>query len=325
MSPDRRGFLTGALSCAGWLLTGLALAPVAVRRSFAARPRKRVVAETRFARIERIAKDVWAVVSTPFGEGGPYLETVANGGVVAGRDGVLVIEGFYREAGAAWLAGRVRELTGREPTHVVVTHHHADHVHGIGGLGSGRPEGAGDLRMLTTPTTRELLVDAEQAVLPDAGIPESGERRQIDLGGRVATLTVRKGHTPSDVTVELAEPRVVFCGDLVWNGMFPNYVDAIPSQLTRHCESLLDRRGTTFVPGHGELGDAEALAPYRALLLDIEAAARRAFEKGTPTAEAAGEYRLPQSLEHWTLFADDLFERAFHAWERELLARETVG
>jgi glyoxylase-like metal-dependent hydrolase (beta-lactamase superfamily II) len=323
MNVPRRAFLGGALSCTGYLIGSLTLLPSTSRRAFAGTPKKRVVAEEDFARIEQIADGVWAVISTPLKDGGRHFTTTSNGGIIAGRDGVLVVEGFYSNEGAAWLAGHARELTGREPTHAVVTHYHADHTRGLGGLRSGRPDEAGPLRMLTTPTTRGLLVDDEkeqedEGVLPEAGIDDEGDGVEIDLGGKRVRLVPRRGHTPSDVTVHIEEPKVVWCGDLVWNGLFPNYVDAIPSHLTRHCEELLGKAGTTYVPGHGDLGDAAGLDPYLGLILDLEHAARKAVEQGTPAAEAAEAYRIPESLGKWTMFSPDYFERAFLAWEREL-------
>jgi glyoxylase-like metal-dependent hydrolase (beta-lactamase superfamily II) len=292
--------------------------PASVRRAFAASPSHPVVAEEAFARIERIADGVWAVVSTPLKDGGRHFETTANGGIVAGRDGVLVIEGYYTEDGAAWVASRVRELTGREPTHVVVTHYHADHTRGLGGLDRGRPERTGEPVRLTTATTRKLLVEEEERVLPEAGIEETGDGLEIDLGGLKARLVPRLGHTSSDVTVHLDEPDVVWCGDLVWNGMFPNYVDAIPSELTRHCERILGGSSAVLVPGHGDVGNADTLAPYRSLVLDLERAARRAVEQGTPAEQAAAAYQLPDSIREWVMFSPNYVERAFAAWEREL-------
>ena len=318
MTLPRRDFVRGALGCTTYLLSGLSLLPFSSVRAFSSTPRFKVVAEEDFARIEQVADGVWAVVSTPLKDGGKHFTTVANGGIVAGKEGVLVVEGFYSDEGSAWLAAQVRKLTGREPTHAVVTHYHADHTRGLGGLREGRPEDAGPIRMLATPKTKARLIDEEEPVIPEAGIAGEGDGESIDLGGKRVRLAPRLGHTTSDVTVELEEPDVVFCGDLVWNGMFPNYVDAIPSHLTEHCEAILGRKGVTYVPGHGDLGDAATLAPYLGVVLDIEKSARRAVEKGTPAAEAAAAYKIPESLGEWMMFSPDYFERAFLAWEKEL-------
>ena len=100
--------------------------------------------------------------------------------------------------------------------------------------------------------------------------------------------------------------------------MFPNFVDSIPSHLTRHCERILGQAEVTYVPGHGDLADASALESYLELLHDLEAAARRAFETGVPADQAGSEYAVPEVLGSWTRFSSDYYQRAFGAWEREL-------
>jgi glyoxylase-like metal-dependent hydrolase (beta-lactamase superfamily II) len=134
----------------------------------------------------------------------------------------------------------------------------------------------------------------------------------------------RAGHTPSDVTVELDEPAVVFCGDLVWNRMFPNYRDAIPSMLGRDVRGLRRPDAATYVPGHGPVATPADLDRYIALIDDVEAHARRAIEAGEPAVEAAARYRVPGTLGEWLRFSDRYVEVAFRAWERELVPEGTV-
>ena len=72
-----------------------------------------------------------AVAGTPLASGDDARRTLCNGGVIAGRDGVLAVEGFATAAGAAWLAGEAERLAGMRPTHVVLTHYHGDHTTGL--------------------------------------------------------------------------------------------------------------------------------------------------------------------------------------------------
>jgi glyoxylase-like metal-dependent hydrolase (beta-lactamase superfamily II) len=131
-------------------------------------------------------------------------------------------------------------------------------------------------------------------------------------------IVSREGHTASDLTVELDDPSVVWCGDLVWNGMFPNYVDATPSRLSASVRALGRDRQTLYVPGHGDLADMAAFDRYVAVIDHVEEAARRAADAGIPAAEAAREFTLPESVGEWILFNPAYFERALGAWEREL-------
>jgi glyoxylase-like metal-dependent hydrolase (beta-lactamase superfamily II) len=140
----------------------------------------------------------------------------------------------------------------------------------------------------------------------------------IDLGNRRVRIVPRSGHTDSDLTLEIDDPSVVFCGDLVWNAMFPNYVDAIPSRLAASVKALRRDRKTTYVPGHGALAREAELDRYVAMLGEVEQAARRAHTQGTSAADAGAAFTLPASLGEWALFNKVFFERAFAAWYREL-------
>ncbi len=141
---------------------------------------------------------------------------------------------------------------------------------------------------------------------------------EIDLGGRRVRLVRRRGHTASDVSLEVDDPSVVFTGDLVWNAMFPNYVDATPSVLAQSVRALVRDRTTTYVPGHGAVAAAADVARYQAMLGEVERAARDAVARGQSPAEAAAAFTLPASLGEWVLFNKVFFERAFEAWAREL-------
>jgi glyoxylase-like metal-dependent hydrolase (beta-lactamase superfamily II) len=184
------------------------------------------VASEPWGRIEHVAEGIWALVSNPMAD----RTTICNGGIVAGRSGVVVIEAFASEAGARWMAEQARRLACRGPTHFVVTHYHGDHTGGLAGTsGVGTPE-----RNSGAPT----------ALLGEAREIDGRRPTEIDLGDRSIIVVPRRGHTDSDVTIEIPEQGVVFCGDLVWKDMFPNYVDAAPSRLSQALR-LIRARGAT--------------------------------------------------------------------------------
>ena len=56
------------------------------------------------------------------------------------------------------------------------------------------------------------------------------------------------------------------------------------------------------------------LGTRRDLLDDVEAAARRAIERGMSAEQAGEEYRLPSGMEDWVLFNPGYFGRAIGAW-----------
>jgi glyoxylase-like metal-dependent hydrolase (beta-lactamase superfamily II) len=314
---SRRAFVTGSTSCAAHLALVAAVTPRALRRLWA-QEQGPVVAREPFGYLKRVADGVWALVSTPLNGD---RTTLANGGIVAGRDGVLAIEGLYQPAGAAWLAGKARELTGRWPTHVAITHYHADHANGVAGYHTADAQPT----VRATETTRDLVLsrnqpadDARTAALNDAALLSGAEPTSLDLGGRVVHVIPRGGHTASDVSLELDDPSLVFCGDLFWNAMFPNYVDASPTRLAESVRALRRARETVYVPGHGAVGREAEYDRHAALLDEVEGAARRAHAQGLTPAQAGEAFALPPSLGEWVSFNKAFFQRAFEAWYREL-------
>ena len=131
---NRRAFITKSSSCAAHIALASIAMPSAVRAMWANAPLGPVVAREPFGNLEKVADGIWAMISTPLtGD----RTTLSNGGIVAGRNGVLAIEGFNMPAGAEWLATRAKELTGKWPTHVALTHYHSDHANGVAGYEKG--------------------------------------------------------------------------------------------------------------------------------------------------------------------------------------------
>nr|MCU0633727.1 MBL fold metallo-hydrolase [Gemmatimonadaceae bacterium] len=308
-----------AIGCAAHLAIAALLTPRAAWAAFAARTQGRVITTTPFARLEEVAPGVFAVISTPFAGA---RTTLANGGLVVGRVGIVAIEGFFEPAGAAWLAQQCRAITGRLPTHVVCTHYHADHVNGVAGYldvaADVATKGIRPPVLRLTARTRDLAAvrntpvdQARSAQLADVLVLDAEAPTTIDLGDRAVRLVPRAGHTASDVTVEVDDPSVVFGGDLLWNGVVPNFVDATPSLLAPAARALVRARDTWYVPGHGSVAGAADVARYLDLLAELERAGRAAHARGQSPAEAARGYALPPALGAWTVFNATFFERAF--------------
>jgi glyoxylase-like metal-dependent hydrolase (beta-lactamase superfamily II) len=322
LSLDRREFLARSGSCAAHLALASAFMPAAVRHAWA-RPSGTVVAREAFGNLEQLTDGVWAMISTPLA--GDHT-TVSNGGIVAGRNAVLAIEGFQTPAGATWLAGKAKELTGRWPTHVALTHYHSDHANGIAGYltTSDHPN------VRSTQRTRDLVIErntpadaARNAAVQSATLINASDTSTLDLGGRIVHIVPRLGHTESDISLELDDPSIVFTGDLLWNAMFPNFVDAIPTKLSASARALRRERETRYVPGHGALAHAVEYDRYLAMLGELEHAARTSYAAGTSATEAGNGFTLPASLGDWALFnpaSKAFYQRAFEAWYKELRA-----
>lgn len=300
-ASTRRDFLRWTASLgAGALLTSLGASPAAAAP---AEP---------WGTLEPVGPDVWAMLSTPLAD----RTTLCNGGLVAGRDGVLLVEAFGSDAGARWMRERARALTRREPTQVLLTHYHADHAGGIRGA---REAGAA---LLCTARTRDDVrtrnAGAPVELLADAHLLPADGEQLLDLGGRRVRLVSLDGHTGSDVVAVVEDAGVVFAGDLVWYGMFPNFVDATPSRLSQSVRRLRALEARVYVSGHGRTTDTAGMDAYLELLGLVERAARDAHARGASAEAAAVDFRLPAAMADWTLFNPRYFERAIGAWLREL-------
>ncbi len=332
-SLSRRGMLAG-IAATGALAGSMAFPKAAsARNTFPAFGK--VVDEQPFARLEEIGDGIWGVVSTPLNPDGSFnpaaIATLCNGGIIAGEDKVVAIDGSFQPAGAAWLAGLAQRLTGKPVTDVIVTHFHADHTGGLAGY----QQGAAGPNIIATETTNQLIIDrytgprqtpegsdfarpAIRPVLPTHIITDESKNLSMDLGGRTINLMPLKGHTPSDMAIEVDNAPVIFAGDLVWAGLFHNYVDAIPSHLTKSVTRLLENQDNVIVTGHGAIARASDLGNYLDLLNLVEEKARASYDAGKTPAEGAADFSVPASLGTWQLFNPRYYEIAFEAWRREL-------
>ena len=325
---SRRAFLKASSACAAHMALMASPFPLSARALWTQRTRGSVVAQEAFGRIESVGEGLWAFISTPLG--GDYT-TVSNGGIIAGRNGVLIVEAFQTPEGARWIAQQARALTGRWPTHVLVTHYHGDHSRGVEGF---RPEAEGTLpdsprpafpSISVTRSTQDLVIGglaeddppALRTRWADVDVIPGDEPSTLDLGGRELRLIPRQGHTPSDVTVELPESDLAWCGDLVWNGMFPNYMDAVPSRLSSAVRRIHADQRQTYVPGHGSLAGSADMDRYVAVIDGLEETARAARREGWTAEEAGNRHQIPEGLGEWTLFNPSYYQRAVEAWMKE--------
>lgn len=324
----RRSILKGSLGCGAYTLMALALSESQTRDAFSAAHAGSNVIEEPFARIEKLSDGVWASISTP---NNGDMTTVSNGGIIAGSDAVLVIEGFNTPKGGAWMRKAAKQLTGKYPTHVVLTHYHGDHSNGL----SGYMQDGDAPAIIATNETRTLLLNNQRnqelkaesgtlvqtnsnPLIPNTVIVDTSKPTRIDVGGKAVSIVPRYGHTTSDLTIELEDPNIIWCGDLFFNHMFPYYGDAIPSVLSKTCHSFMNSSGSTYVPGHGSVASKEDINHYLALIGHVGDAAKDAIKSGKTADEAWQAYSIPASMGEWAKFRPDVYKFAFIAWEKEL-------
>ena len=208
----------------------------------------------------------------------PFLDVTV--GLVHGSAGTLLIDAGTTLAEARGIAEDVRELTGTGVTHLVMTHHHFDHI-----LGSGGFSGASTYAAAPVVVALGTGIDAVRVYALQYGVDPGDldraiaavrtpdhviENADIDLGDRTVRVEQPgRGHTDHDLIVVVStsgQPPVVFCGDLVEESDDPaidegSDVAAWPRTLDRVL--ALGGDDARYVPGHGAVVDAEFLRRQR--------------------------------------------------------------
>jgi cyclase len=327
------------LATTGLTVAGAAIRAPVVEAGPIPRPRAVPVLDRGFAAVFRIADGVYATIARP--DRGPHA--MSNGGVIVGRDGVLIIEGHYDPSGAA-LEIEVARRHARAPIRAAVnSHYHFDHT-----LGNSR-YAAQKIPIIAHELTRAKMqqiyasmkrrsaetllqdfkvtlgharteieraraaADLEAYAVIVKGVLAAtltyptelvSERRTIDLGGISAILEPRPGHTPTDLLITVPERAVVFTGDLLFNGRYPLTVDA---DLAAWRAVLVNLSRTTpnsvFVPGHGPLARQEAVVRQLELFDHLTEYAERMFRAGVPLHDAQQRYEVPDRFASMSIFS----------------------
>jgi len=188
---------------------------------------------------------------------------ISNAGFVVTPAGVVVFDALGTPSLAAMLLKQIRSVTEQPIVKVISSHYHADHIYGLQvfkelGAEIIAPAGANDY--LNAPTAEERLEerrfsldpwvnDKTYLVPPDVLLTES---MQFELGGVTFVITLVGGaHSDGDLTLYIEPDRVLFSGDIIFEGRVAFLGDAN----TKHWLDVLTQMETSklvaLIPGHG--------------------------------------------------------------------------
>lgn len=237
------------------------------------------------------------------GAAGTALENegfISNAGVVITPEGVVVIDALGTPSLAAMLLQRIRKITDQPIVKVILTHYHADHIYGLqvfkeAGAEIIAPVGAN--AYLDSPTAAERLEERRfslepwvnertHLVPPDVILKDS---TRFELGGVKFVITlVGAAHSDGDLTVYVEPDRVLFSGDIIFEGRVAYLGDAD----TRHWLNVLKQMETSklvaLIPGHGPAATDpnQAIRMTRRYLAYIRQVMGQAVEEMTSFEEA---------------------------------------
>ena len=233
---------------------------------------------------------------------------LSNAGLVVGDGAALLVDTLFDLRLTRRMLAAFAELTAGAPiTTVVNTHGNGDHWFGnellpdaeiVASAAAARemrqvgPAQVLDLLGMPGPTgrfARSVFGAFEFAeVTPRYPTRTFAGRLVLEVGGvEIELIEVGPAHTGGDVVVHVPSARVVFAGDILFNGGTPivwagpvgGWIDA--------CQLLLDLDVDTIVPGHGPVAGKSSVRAAQDYLRLVHAEATLAYAAGLGPDEAA--------------------------------------
>lgn len=193
---------------------------------------------------------------------------ISNAGFLVTESSVVVIDALGSPALAERLLAEIRRITPKPVSHVIVTHYHADHVYGLqvfkkaGAtivaqksaweyLGSETAQ----LRLQASRHDLAPYIDENTKLVPADQWLE-GDETLIVGGLEFRMSAVGPSHTPEDLVIYVPQERVVFTGDIVFQGRIPFVGQADSRHWIAALDRLLTLEAAIMVPGHGPVSHA---------------------------------------------------------------------
>ena len=198
---------------------------------------------------------------------------ISNAGVIITAEGVVVFDALGTPSLADLLLSKIREITDKPVVRVISSHYHADHIYGLQvfeeqGAEVWAPSGAE--KYLRSENARERLEERRFSLEPWVNEttrlvePDRYIRVQEDfeLGGlRLTVSPVGAAHSDGDLTLYVEPDRILFSGDIIFEGRIPFMGDANSGHWLNVVQRMEDQQLVALVPGHG----AAAKKPNQAI------------------------------------------------------------
>lgn len=211
---------------------------------------------------------------------------INNTGFLVGRERVSAVDACVTEARTRALMAAIGRVSPQPVTTLVNTHHHGDHTHG-NSLFSDATIVAHEL------TREEILAEGKPGT---SALIRSGTWNPVDWGELAVAppfLTYRTGidlwvddlrcevrhvgtpaHSTNDSIVWIPDRRVLFAGDLLFNGGTPFLLAGSVAGALNAVRALTDLDAETIVPGHGPVtgpGVIDDVLGYLQFVTDVAA------------------------------------------------------
>ncbi|GAB3667433.1 MBL fold metallo-hydrolase [Nocardioides korecus] len=246
--------------------------------------------------VVEVAERVFAHVQA---DGGWFVN---NTGFMVGRSGVVSVDTCATADRTSAYLRAISDVTDRPVRTLVNTHHHGDHTYGNYLLPGATIVGHQKVRdaLLAwgrppAPAYWEPVDWGHVELAPPFLTYESELRVYVDQMRCDVRYVGRPAHTVADSIVWLPQERVLFAGDLLFNGVTPLMSHGSVSGALAVLDDLEALSPEVVVPGHGPVGGASMIGDVRGylrLVQDLAVQGRAAGCTPLETARGAdlGEY-----------------------------------
>lgn len=240
--------------------TVLAIGLVMIGRPVSAAPSYAPVDVDMF--VEQVAEHSYYVK----GEAGIATDNagfISNAGFVVTNEGVVVFDALGSPSLGQLLRSKIAEITDQPVVKVVVSHYHADHIYGLQVF---QDEGAeiiapkGSYIYLNSAVAKERLEERRFSLEPwvneDTRLVEPDRLIDGVLEFSLGTIDFRldylgEVHSDGDLTMYVAQDRVLYSGDIIFEGRVPYVGDANTKVWLETLKRLRSADLAALVPGHG--------------------------------------------------------------------------
>ena len=219
-----------------------------------------------------VGEGLWAFTA----EGDP------NSGVIVGDESVMIVEAQATPQLARLVIEKVREVTDKPISHLVLTHYHAVRVLGASAYGAGQVVMSEAARAMVVERGQEdwdsefqrfpRLFEGHEEI-PGLTWPTTtfSDRMSVYLGARrVDLMRPGRAHTAGDVVVGVPDAGVLFTGDIVedrsacycGDGHFGDWPGTLEAIRAMEAEAIVPGRGDALVGADAVEGAIDRTADF---------------------------------------------------------------
>jgi cyclase len=217
-----------------------------------------------------------------------HPEGRSNCGMIMTSEGVVLIDTSARLVDIQ-ACMRLASITPAEVCLVLITHSHSDHTSGI--------------RLFSCPVLAHKLVyerikkRATERAKMRMPTEYFEDRRELEVGGKVLEMIHLGGHTPGSSVVWLPHERILFVGDLIFQGRYPFLATANVPKLMKALKWLPSLGAKVIVPGHGVLCDNDEVEKQRNYIERTWERTAEHIQKGHDLKEMLADVNYPRYSE----------------------------